>query len=573
MAAQPRRDSTRRIVIRVVIGLLILAGVVITSRWYLTNRSLTWQVRSGLQQLRRANDTATVRAALDGWERRLRESWGQRREQLVAYLCERADFADWRERALLTRLTAADYADRAADWKRWWATRQRRQTGKARSVPRRERVELTPRWQAPVGMTAWYTTILPLDGEIFVASLGTTFGDERDPADGVVRVDGRTGDAVLAYSPPMRAGRGPRDIIGIATGTDTLFVACYNGQVYSVQRDGTAVWETHAGSPIVAAPLGVDINQDGVCDVVVATSAAKAVAISGRNGNTVWVADIVAAPGSADLLGTTLALGGLRADDPTDILVTTPVGDVSVLAARDGDVRWHDVVPAGSIGGGAVAADSEGAVRAALVDRRANAWVLRPDADRLAAELWAWPALRNDLTIVAAPRIGNDADDGPIVHLALTGRAAAAGTSVCQIVAGRLQWRTPIQGRIWAAPAIADLNGDHVAEVLVAAIEEDANGAARGRLTVLSADGHVVHELTFDAPLECPPVVADVDGDQQLEVLVADQAGVLHCFATGAFGPVHWGLANGDTRNTRNARTAYAFGQTPFGFQWDWKPE
>jgi len=81
-----------------------------------------------------------------------------------------------------------------------------------------------------------------------------------------------------------------------------------------------------------------------------------------------------------------------------------------------------------------------------------------------------------------------------------------------------------------------------------------------------------VWRQVMPAPIECSPVIADVDGDMRLEVLVADQRGWLHCYATGRIGPVEWGLAAGDSHNTRNREHAYSFGQTPCGAQLRWKP-
>jgi len=56
-------------------------------------------------------------------------------------------------------------------------------------------------------------------------------------------------------------------------------------------------------------------------------------------------------------------------------------------------------------------------------------------------------------------------------------------------------------------------------------------------------------------------------------VLVADQSGILHCYGTERIGPVEWGLAGGDSHNTRNSENAYRFGQTPSGRQWHWNAQ
>jgi hypothetical protein len=136
-----------------------------------------------------------------------------------------------------------------------------------------------------------------------------------------------------------------------------------------------------------------------------------------------------------------------------------------------------------------------------------------------------------------------------------------------------IAWRYGVDGAIWGTPAIADLNGDHDPEIIVGSIVPGADGHPTGLLSIVSRDGHLLRREALPAAIECSPVVADVDGDGRLDILVADQSGLLHAVTTGSIGPVEWGLFGGDSHNTRNAVNAYAYGQLPVGRQWAWKPE
>jgi hypothetical protein len=121
---------------------------------------------------------------------------------------------------------------------------------------------------------------------------------------------------------------------------------------------------------------------------------------------------------------------------------------------------------------------------------------------------------------------------------------------------------------VWTPPAVADANGDGVTEILVAVNQPGDEGA----LLVIRGDGRLLWRAALPAAVTCGPLVGDVNADGELEVLVADRTGRLHCYATGAVGPVEWGLPGGDSHNTRNERNAYHFSQTPAGLQAAWQP-
>jgi outer membrane protein assembly factor BamB len=579
---RPPRRSLLGSVVGIVVTLLAIAGGGLAGRWYFTTRSLGWQVERGRELLTNPEDP---RLRLDAWEAETRAVWQPRREEFIKYLYAQRPWEDVRLRALLLRVCGADYGDRREDWERWYDGRKRERAGEPLKVPRADAVKLELRWEAAIGLTAWYTTIIPLDGQIYIASLGESFDATNDPADGVVRVDGTNGAAELIFSPPDRPGRGPRDVLGVAAGENGLFAACQNGTLFSLDADGEVRWEQHVGGPIVSAPLAVDINGDERTDVMVVTSEAKVVALNGQNGRTLWVASLPRPPASADLLGATLALGDVLPGQGLELIATTPPGAVEVLTLKTGRSRWRHDLRAGTLAGAICRGGRLDLGLPALVgDRAANIWSLTSSSRSLEPVIWAVLGQHaEDMLIAAARTVRNEPDGSPLLIVCPTGDFTGDQAGVCAVAPEGLLWRWPVRGAIWGSPAVADLNGDLVPEIVLTSIEADATGNAFGVLTIVSgpdprADalvrgGHPVARLTYPAPAECSPVVADVDGDNYLEVLVADQAGILHCYGTGKYGPVKWGCAGGDSHNTRNAANAFSFGQAPFKYQRQWEPE
>lgn len=566
-----KKTTVRRL--RTVTLIALAGGCIGLGLWTWRTRSLAVQVRYGVELLETVRTRAQVHAALDRWVAETRARWHSRQFDLIRLLRSEQWRDDPRARLLLLRVSGAEFDDEQ-DWQRWLGTAQRRTRGEPIRVPRGERVELEASWNAPVGLTGWFSTILPLDGQIFVASLGRRFAEDEDGADGVVRVDGRTGDAKLIFQPPADH-LGLRDIIGIAAGDGCLFVGCHNGHVYCIDPTGESRWATHVGAPVVGAPLAIDLNRDGVTDVAVPTRAGHVVALSGRQGQTVWVAEIGASrPAGTPAVGATLLLTGSANADGRSIVATLIDGTVAGVAARSGEVVWRDTLRTGTLSGGvSLGRDDDHDVPAWFCDRAAQVWSLI--ADGVSADLVRVGGLgraRPELVVAALCTL-DSRSAVPTLIVCPTGSYAEDRGAVAALRLDDVHWRSPVGGAVWATPAVADLNGNGRSEIAVASIVPTAVPPAAGRLTILSDRGHIVKLVDVPAAIECTPVVADVNGDGDLDILIADQAGVLHCLSTGSSGEVHWGLAAGDPHNTRNAANAYAFGQRQYGLQWDWKPE
>lgn len=555
--------------------LVVVAVALSLGRFYLERHRLSWITDRGKQLLDAARTVVELEAALNRWDDETRDIRDARLDPWLATVFAQENLADVRIRRMLVRATSFDFVDRVDDWTRWFDTRKRMREGRP-LAPQREHVTLEPRWRAPVGLTSWYTTILPLDGYIFVASLGAGFDDRTDDADGIVRVHGASGAAELFFVP---ADPGPRDVLGIAAGRDCLFAACRNGFLYCVGRNGGLVWKSSCGSAIASIPLVVDANRDDVPDVCVATSTGRVILVNGSNGKPVWVTPLdgiggdplAAVTGLAEQRACPIALslGDLPGVAGPSIIVTSAAGPVVVLSAANGRVQWRQNVNAGA--GGALYGPGvdAGPPTAILADMSGRVGLLARQGRDLA--LVPIGALDDcgPSGVLATPRpLPIRGVASPAVLACSTG--ALRGAAEVFTSTGR-RWRCPLPGVLQTAPAIADINADGVAEIVFATSDPSASPPS-GALAVVSANGHYLRLESFSSALAASPVVSDVDGDGSLEILVTDRSGILHSLATRRFGPVEWGVYAGDPHNTRSAANAYNFGQTPSGYQWNWRP-
>ncbi|MGE0481761.1 MAG: hypothetical protein AB7Q17_14945 [Phycisphaerae bacterium] len=567
-ASRPTRGRAR-----VSPGAVLLAFALLGAAggaWWLTRtRGLDWSVSRGLQLLAQAGSSDAADHAVRQWERETGAAWTNRHEELAARILNRYEVDDPRVQRMLARVTGTDYGDRTADWQRFRDDWKRRRAGEPPKLASVDRVRLERLWRAPVGLTAWFSAVLPIDDAVYVASLGAAFDDAGDEADGVVRV---RADGAVEYL-FRSTERGPRDVMGLAAGDDGLFVACRNGFVHFVNRNGVERWKQNIGAAIIAPPLSLDVNRDGVSDGVIAARGGKLAAISGVSGKIIWStagARRHGAPGD-ESVGVRLAAGRVLGGSAPDILVTAADGSVRVLTASTGATRGETSAAAGILAG-PVANSAVDGVGGYIADQRATIYrVERARGGLRVAPTWS-AALDFSASVVAAPRTVGAPDGPPQVLVCTAGPFEGPGSSVGLYGVEGARWRVGTRGVVWGAPVVANLNEDRALEIAVTTIERDAAGAERGVLVILSSAGHVLREIALEAPAECSPAVADLDGDGKLELLIADRAGWLHCFATHGRGPVEWGCLAGDSHNSGESENAYSYGQSPPGYQWGWKP-
>ncbi|MBK8915656.1 MAG: PQQ-like beta-propeller repeat protein [Phycisphaerales bacterium] len=577
--AEPRRrppdgGASRAALTLAAVGAIAALGIAIW--WLVRPRGVDWAAERGIALLESA-PPETHAAVLDAWERETGFTWAFRREALRDHLLERVESHG--ARVLLSRVWRVDFGDRPDDWRRFRNSLKRTERREQPPLVAGERIRLIPRWEhpAPVGLTAWFSTILPLDGRIYVASLGRAFDDPSDDADGVVVVDGASGRSEFLFVPE---GRGARDVIGLAAAPDGLFVAVRNGNVHRISRDGVTQWTTSAGSSLISPPLCLPLDRDDQPDVVVMNAAHEVVALSGANGRTLWKRGLL--PRGADTSGRppvypTLAAGNVWSATELNIVAATWSGQLAVLSPT-GEVRWTATYPTGFAAAATCAPPvRDGGPTLYIADRAGRVRSLARSG-REVREIQAWeadPTGQSGLFAGVRTIRSREAGVAPLLVTATGGGTSDPRGTLSGLGMDGLRWRAPLGGAAWAAPAIADLSGDRRADIVVLGRAPAPEGGEMGLLEIFNTDGHLVLAYRIAAPADSAAVIADVDGARNgaLELLWTDRDGHLYCYETGQAGPVEWGLAGGDSRNSGNAGWAFSFGQRAFGDQWRWAPE
>lgn len=549
---------------RILVSAAILCGAIGGAAWgmyrWSQTRNCNWIIERGRELILTHGSADEQAASIGRWRDQTRPRWPSSEGALIDAMYAAGPAESPAVRAMLESIARIQFGPRREDWQRWYRNRDALDAGEVPSVPRSERVTLKSRWTAPVGLTAWFSTILAMDGKVYVASLGEAASDPTDIADGIVCVDGSSGQSELWRAPPMD---GLRDVIGISSGDQRLFGLCRNGRVYACDLHGQVIWVQQAGNVGLGPPLSMNVDRDSSPDVVVAVEDCRVVALNGDNGQPLWQ--------TSPLANGAKGLGAVLSSSSSLVWVTWPDGQVVALDARNGARRAELRLESGSLGG-VVLTPERGLTAGWVGDRRGRIWSLHRQ-DRTGWQLLPCsPPGRAELELWAGPRTLRTEDALPLVVSAPTGPYRGNRASVWAVHGSETRWRVPISGAVTASLLIANLNSTPAAELVIATMQPEDDGVS-GALHVYSNRGHLLAMRKLPAPVECTPVLADVTGDQKLDLLLADQAGRLHCFETRAAGVVEWGSCGGDPHNTHNTLNAFSFGQRVNGMQWNWTPE
>ena len=304
-----------------------------------------------------------------------------------------------------------------------------------------------------------------------------------------------------------RAGAGHR--IPVAAGFVSLVFAfgAYGNEV---------LWTFHAPAGHVdASPAVGDIDGDGVCDIVVTTTAGSVIAL-GPDGFEKWRWDVnqpISVPPS---------LGDVAGDTTPEVLVLSNSGRLLCLDGGTGSPIWTFDLP-GKLSWAAtsvVAADvnQDGKTEIVTADSAETLVCLNGQG----APLWTLAEPGGWRT---SPAVGDLDGDGCCEILMGSDRCPL----VCVSHDGKELWRLDPKGPAATSPVIWDLDGDGTPEILTGV------GAT---LTAVDAKGKVLWQHAMSRDIDAAISVADADRDGQVEVYAVDLNGQVAC-VSGA-GKLRW---------------------------------
>jgi len=224
-------------------------------------------------------------------------------------------------------------------------------------------------------------------------------------------------------------------------------------------RSGKVLWQQSTEMENMGGLVAVDLDSDGLPDLVATSSDGYVYAFRGKNGKLLWTTTSdqypsVSPPTVADLNG----------DGRPEVLVTTEQGRLFVLNGADGSLIWSpEIVGKLKIAGRATVASRNG--RKLVLAPMGNDGVVAFDWSRR-SEVWRSP---EGNPTIATPVLADLARDGS--------QQVVMGTTngdvlVLNLADGKALSRFKVaQDGIEADPVVADLNNDGVSDILIASLD------------------------------------------------------------------------------------------------------
>ena len=308
----------------------------------------------------------------------------------------------------------------------------------------------------------------------------------------------RAGSGYVDCSPAVGDldGDGVSDIVVVAT----------SGSAVALDASGRVMWEQTVRGPITIPPTLTVRSDVPEAMVICMNNFGQVFAFEGATGRPLWHSDL---PGSVEWGQTALAAADMDGDGTQEIIAGDRDGHVVCIGAA-GDIRWSYQGDHGWTLCPAVAdLDGDGTPEILVAGTEVPLVCLSNQG----AERWRLAERTNGASPVVADLNG---DGIPEIACGIDSALALVDST------GNVVWRLPMTRPIDSAITVVDANRDGIFEVYAVDLA--------GILICADANGKELWRADVEERARRSPSVGDVDGDGEVELLVAGYSGQIHVF-------------------------------------------
>lgn len=400
-------------------------------------------------------------------------------------------------------------------------------------------------WKQFVGLTTFRSNAI-FDGEhLYIPSNGARANVLNDLADGVYKLNGE-GRIVHQFN---AEGESDEDCNGIAIDGDRLYFGNDDGNFYCYTKTGDLMWKYNiTGSDFKLAdhtddvegvPLLADIDQDGVKDVVFTVEGRGVYALNGKTGLMIWNYLYLWEDGS--YMNSPAAID-INKDGVLDIIVgakrdahSGPWDYQNALFAingKSGTPLWQYDTHSG-IHASPTIITYHGQPRIVVAEAYSDVSLLYTDGrlDRFVnlnlpqggiSGLFSSPVINSNGVMVIGTSWWSD-EDGIWVCDINESNFSTASDGLDELGGNYKAYHTV--GRVSSSAIIAELHKQTKGQEFLICTE-------KGEALLFDNGGNLLERFQLPAGVEATPIIADVDGDKKLELVITCLDGYVYCYQT-----------------------------------------